>query len=250
MRNFNQGGSNRGGGRPSGGRGSFGGGRSGGRSFGGGGRDRERPQMHSAVCADCGNRCEVPFKPTGDKPVYCSDCFGGNDRSGGRDFDRRDSRGGGRSFDRRDSRGGGRDFGGERRMYSAVCEACGDSCEVPFKPTGEKPVYCSSCFAGEEKTSSPKKPSVSAEAIEQLNAKLDKIITLLQRTNSVKEVTVMKAKKEEEADTEPTDEAEKPAKKKATTKKTEPKKPAAKKATKKATPAKKTATKKAAAKKK
>ena len=40
-----------------------------------GNRDRERPQMHEAICSDCGKRCEVPFKPTGDKPVYCSQCF-------------------------------------------------------------------------------------------------------------------------------------------------------------------------------
>lgn len=66
MGNYN----NRGGGR-SGGRG-FGGRGGGGRGFGG---DRGRPQMHQATCADCGNRCEVPFKPTGDKPVFCSNCF-------------------------------------------------------------------------------------------------------------------------------------------------------------------------------
>ena len=40
-----------------------------------GNRDRERPQMHEAICSDCGKKCEVPFKPTGDKPVYCSQCF-------------------------------------------------------------------------------------------------------------------------------------------------------------------------------
>jgi CxxC-x17-CxxC domain-containing protein len=32
--------------------------------------------MHKAVCADCNNECEVPFKPTGDRPVYCKECFG------------------------------------------------------------------------------------------------------------------------------------------------------------------------------
>ena len=41
-------------------------------------RDDGRPQMHSVVCDKCGERCEVPFKPTGDKPVYCSDCFRSN----------------------------------------------------------------------------------------------------------------------------------------------------------------------------
>lgn len=34
-----------------------------------------RPMMHKAVCSNCGKECEVPFKPTGEKPVYCRDCF-------------------------------------------------------------------------------------------------------------------------------------------------------------------------------
>ncbi|MBI2933353.1 MAG: zinc-binding protein, partial [Planctomycetes bacterium] len=29
----------------------------------------------TAICADCGKEAPVPFKPRGDKPVYCSDCF-------------------------------------------------------------------------------------------------------------------------------------------------------------------------------
>jgi len=62
-------------------RGGFGGGR----SFGG---DRPRAEMHDATCSDCGKACQVPFRPTGSKPVRCSDCFrkegGGNDRSGSR----------------------------------------------------------------------------------------------------------------------------------------------------------------------
>lgn len=32
--------------------------------------------LHKAVCADCGNSCEVPFKPSGNRPVYCKECFG------------------------------------------------------------------------------------------------------------------------------------------------------------------------------
>lgn len=63
--------------------------RSGGRrNFGG--RDSNRPSMHDAVCDDCGNDCKVPFRPSGDKPIYCSDCF---EKKGGRDGGR--SRGGG-----------------------------------------------------------------------------------------------------------------------------------------------------------
>ena len=28
-----------------------------------------------AICSDCHKECEVPFKPSGDRPVYCKDCF-------------------------------------------------------------------------------------------------------------------------------------------------------------------------------
>ena len=85
---------NRGGGRSSGG----------GRSFGGGrpdfnNRSSDRPTMHQAVCSKCGKQCEVPFQPTGSKPVFCRDCFrenGGGDvrRNEGGNFSRP-------SFDRR-----------------------------------------------------------------------------------------------------------------------------------------------------
>ena len=70
MGNF-QGGGNRGGGfrggNGGGGRPSFGGNRGG---------DRGPVSMHKAVCDECQKSCEVPFRPSGDKPVYCSDCFG------------------------------------------------------------------------------------------------------------------------------------------------------------------------------
>ena len=54
-------------------------------SFGGNSMgDRE---MHKATCADCGKECEVPFKPTSSKPIYCSDCFKKHDGKGGRSND-------------------------------------------------------------------------------------------------------------------------------------------------------------------
>ncbi|MDN7025324.1 hypothetical protein FGU65_10535 [Methanoculleus sp. FWC-SCC1] len=36
--------------------------------------DRPR-EFHKATCADCGVECEVPFKPTEGRPVYCRDCL-------------------------------------------------------------------------------------------------------------------------------------------------------------------------------
>ncbi len=32
-------------------------------------------EMHKITCSECGNEAEVPFKPDGDRPVYCRDCF-------------------------------------------------------------------------------------------------------------------------------------------------------------------------------
>jgi len=32
-------------------------------------------QFFKVTCADCGQETEVPFQPTGTKPVYCNDCF-------------------------------------------------------------------------------------------------------------------------------------------------------------------------------
>ena len=36
----------------------------------------QQRQMFPAVCAECGKDTQVPFEPRGDKPVYCSDCYG------------------------------------------------------------------------------------------------------------------------------------------------------------------------------
>ena len=32
-------------------------------------------EMHKATCADCGQECEVPFKPQEGRPVYCRECW-------------------------------------------------------------------------------------------------------------------------------------------------------------------------------
>ena len=32
-------------------------------------------EMHKATCTKCKKECEVPFKPTEGKPVYCKECY-------------------------------------------------------------------------------------------------------------------------------------------------------------------------------
>ena len=73
----------------------------GGRKFGGssfkgrgpsrggfGARPMGAPQLFEAVCAACGQKTEVPFRPNGRKPVYCRECFRQDDHAPQPSFDR------------------------------------------------------------------------------------------------------------------------------------------------------------------
>ena len=65
-------------------------------------------------------------------------------------FDDRPRRPGSGGFNR--GGGGFRDFNsGPREMHKAVCSECKQECEVPFKPTEGKPVYCKDCYAKHRK---------------------------------------------------------------------------------------------------
>ena len=166
---FWRGGNDRGGNR-------WGGGRWGNR---GGWRD-ERREFFLVTCDDCGDECEVPFKPTGDKPVYCSHCFRNHDDRGSRDDRGWRDNWRWRRDDRwwRDDRGGRDSF--EKRMYKWICDDCGDECEVPFKPTWEKPLYCSDCFSKEDRQKWGSNNNELKAEIEKLNAKLDIVIRALE----------------------------------------------------------------------
>lgn len=100
-------------------------------------------------------RDDIGGRPKSDMNSYApkqrKEGFGnnrGNDR-GGKSF------GGGNRFgsnDRGGNRSGAPRFGGDRErrevvMHSAVCNTCGNACEVPFRPDGSKPVLCSACYS-------------------------------------------------------------------------------------------------------
>jgi len=40
-----------------------------------GGRDGQQREMYDVTCSACGAQTQVPFRPSQDRPVYCSDCF-------------------------------------------------------------------------------------------------------------------------------------------------------------------------------
>jgi CxxC-x17-CxxC domain-containing protein len=150
---------------------------------------------------------------------------GGGDRGPRRDFGRRDF--GRSSF-------GGRGGGGGREMHKAVCSNCGKNCEVPFEPTGGKPVYCSECFeqkggGGESRRFEDRggrRPEFGRrdeprpqnnDQFDSINRKLDKILGMLSAaptTIPVKEEKVVEVKAEEKVVS-----LEKPVEKKAKTSK-------------------------------
>lgn len=41
----------------------------------------------------------------------------------------------------------------EKEMYMAICDGCGKETQLPFKPKGDKPVYCRECFLTRKKKS-------------------------------------------------------------------------------------------------
>ena len=36
---------------------------------------KPQKEIFEAVCAECGKVAKIPFQPTSDRPVYCSECF-------------------------------------------------------------------------------------------------------------------------------------------------------------------------------
>lgn len=71
-------------------------------------QDRGPAALFKATCAKCGVSCEVPFRPTGGRPIYCRDCFQGKndagDGVGGSRFSKKDY--GGKNYSRPDFRSG------------------------------------------------------------------------------------------------------------------------------------------------
>ena len=85
--------------------------------------------------------------------------------------------------ERRDSgrRSYKRDRDDEKEMHKVICDKCGKSCEVPFKPTSSKPVYCSECFRTEGDSS--KGSRGSSKELKEINEKLDAILEILKKEN-------------------------------------------------------------------
>lgn len=138
-----------------------------------GGRNNARPELFDAICAQCGSACKVPFRPNGRKEVFCSKCFENNNGGGSREPNFGDSRRP-KMYDSRD----GSNFA-DKQMFRATCDQCGQGCEVPFRPTGGKPVLCSNCFAATKSDGGRVPRKDNSSELAAISAKLDKILKLL-----------------------------------------------------------------------
>ncbi|HME86896.1 MAG TPA: CxxC-x17-CxxC domain-containing protein [Candidatus Nanoarchaeia archaeon] len=105
-------------------------------------------------------------------------------KSSGRDRDdsRREERRGPRNKDHAFKEFDMNDRRPKLQFYEATCDRCGKQCDLPFKPTGSKPVYCRDCFnKGEEAPSRSSGPASRPgnDQFDQINRKLDKIMKAL-----------------------------------------------------------------------
>ena len=110
-------------------------------------------QDKTLVCRDCnqefvftaGEQEYYAQKGFTNEPRRCPDCRRAHKaQQGGGSYSRWwGSYGGGNSY----GGGGGGYERAPRQMFATVCSQCGKETQVPFQPRGDKPVYCSDCFA-------------------------------------------------------------------------------------------------------
>ena len=95
------------------------------------------------TCRDCGQAFTFT---SGEQDFYASRGFSEPSRCADCRAARKAERDGGASS--HNSYGASSMYGAraQRELFSATCSGCGQEAHVPFQPTGDKPVYCSSCF--------------------------------------------------------------------------------------------------------
>jgi len=90
------------------------------------------------ICRDCGNSFDFTVrdqqfyleKGFENEPQRCRDC---------------------RSARKTQQPAGSGGFGGgAREMFDATCASCGSQTTVPFKPRGDRPVYCRTCYTSQQ----------------------------------------------------------------------------------------------------
>ncbi len=113
-------------------------------------REAKRQRRPGGGAPREGQPAAAPRPPQPPRPPQQQQGGGGGRRDGGR----------GPRPPRDNNRGGGREQGGggeriqqndpgfqPREFFLAICAECGKEAQLPFKPAGDRPVYCIDCFA-------------------------------------------------------------------------------------------------------
>ena len=102
------------------------------------------PADTTLTCRDCGQAFTFS---SGEQDFYASRGFSEPSRCPDCRAARKSQRDDGRSYGSSSSSyGGGYGERAQREMFSATCSSCGQEAQVPFQPSSDKPVYCSTCF--------------------------------------------------------------------------------------------------------
>ena len=91
--------------------------------------EAQEVQDKTLICKDCGGQFVFSVR---DQQFYAEKGFENEPQ---------------RCRDCRGARKSQRSSSAERDMYDAVCAQCATPTTVPFKPRGDRPVYCRACFA-------------------------------------------------------------------------------------------------------
>lgn len=94
-------------------------------------------ESKNLICKDCGATFEFTVrdqmfyaeKGFENEPQRCRDCRNA------------------RKTQRANGSASASNGGGAREMFDAVCAQCGTATTVPFKPRGDRPVYCRTCYS-------------------------------------------------------------------------------------------------------
>lgn len=101
----------------------------------------------------------------------------------------------------------------QKELFNAECNGCGTRCQVPFRPNGKKPVYCSNCFTKSDTRSAPQRSDAGFRSgprpdrafsqpvpdrqiedlkrqIEAMNATLQKLVTTVDTFNRATALTL------------------------------------------------------------
>jgi CxxC-x17-CxxC domain-containing protein len=98
------------------------------------------------TCRDCGQAFTFT---SGEQDFYASRGFSEPGRCPDCRASHRSQRDAGSSHSGGGGGGGYGSYGGARgprEMFTVTCSSCGQEAQVPFQPSGDKPVYCSACF--------------------------------------------------------------------------------------------------------